>query len=97
MNTKRIDVRLINRHPAATYKEIAVFKKVKPLEGIRLLAASQVVLTHFTSMFGYELMHEGHWRKFGPRAEQRVKEETNRLYALWSPLDDLKPRSKHDK
>lgn len=97
MNTKRVDIRLINRHPAASYKEIAIFKKVKPQEGIRLLAACQVVLVGFTSMYGYELMYDGHWRKFGPRAEQKVREEVNRLSALWSPLDDLKPRSKHDK
>lgn len=95
--TKRVDVRLINRHPAAMHKEIAIFKKVRPLEGIRVLAATQVVLTHYTSMFGYEIMHDGHWAKFGPKAEKRVKEEMTRLYALWSPLDDLKPRSKHDK
>lgn len=71
--TERVEVRLVDAHPGASRKEVARFKNVKREEAIKLLAASQLVLLHTTSMWRCELRTPSGWRPFGPRGQSRVK------------------------
>lgn len=88
----RIEVRLVNSHPGASpgMREVAHFKNVRREDAIRCLAAAQIALFGRTSMFRYELRHNGRWERFGPNGEKRVRAEVNRLANLWHPLDDLR-------
>lgn len=86
----RIEVRLVDNHPAASRREVARFKNVKRAEAMRLLASAQLCLYGTTSMWRYDLRTPDGWKPFGPRGQAAVKVELDRLAALWHPLDDLK-------
>ena len=89
---KRLEVRLVNNHPAASVREVAHFRNIRRSKAIRCLAAAQIALQGETSMWRCEVRHEGRWVEFGSKSNRAVRNEVQRLATLWNPLDDLRPR-----
>lgn len=87
--TSRIEVRLVDNHPAASRKEVARFKNVKKDEAIRLLAAAQIILHGTTSMWRCDLRKDEKWHPFGKNGDSLVKVQVLELGSKWHPLDFL--------
>lgn len=90
MSQGRVQVRLVDAHPAASRREVASFKNVKTPEAIRLLAGAQILLWGTTSMWRCEVKTTNGWRPIGPQNEAWIKEEVQKLSKLWHPMNDLK-------
>lgn len=86
---KRVEVRLVDAHPAASRKEVARFKAVRREEAIKLLAAAQVILHGTSSLWRYELRTPDGWKKFGPKSVEQVRSQVNWYYVHIYPLAEI--------